>query len=81
MTTATETTEKQIDRLAKFILGNELLGEPSDNYGAVDASIRLHRVLIQAIATISTLPGYTHMTPWEVMDSQKKIADEIYQSD
>ncbi len=81
MTTATETIKEQIDRLAKFILGNDILGEPSRSEGAVDVSIRLHRVLLQAIATISTLPGYTHMTPWEVMASQKKIADEIHQSD
>ena len=81
MTTATETIKEQIDRLAKFILGNDILGEPSRSEGAVDVSIRLHRVLLQAIATISTLPGFTHMTPWEVMASQKKIADEIHQSD
>ena len=81
MTTATETIKEQIDRLAKFILGNDILGEPSRSEGAVDVSIRLHRTLLQAIATLSTLPGYTDMTPWEVMASQKKIADEIYQSD
>ncbi len=81
MTTATETIKEQIDRLAKFILGNDIFGEPSRSEGAVDVSIRLHRVLLQAIVTISTLPGYTHMTPWEVMASQKKIADEIHQSD
>jgi len=70
-----ETTQQQVDRLAKFILEQTLLGEPSRSEGAVDVSIRLHRVLLQAIATLSTLPGYTHMTPWEVMDSQKKLAE------
>lgn len=70
-----ETTQQQIDRLAKFILEHEILGEPSRSEGAVDVSIRLHKVLLQAIATISTLPGYTDMTPWEVMESQKKLAE------
>ncbi len=65
----------QVDKLAKFILANEFFGEPSRSEGAVDVSIRLHRVLIQAIATISTLPGYTDMTPQEVMESQKKLAE------
>lgn len=65
----------QVDRLAEFILGHQLLGEPSRSEGAVDVSIRLHKVLLQAIATLSTLPGYTDMTPWEVMESQKKLAE------
>lgn len=70
-------SEQQVDRLAKFILGNDILGEPSRSEGAVDVSIRLHRVLIQSIATLSTMPGYTHMTLREVMDSQKKLSEEI----
>ena len=66
----------QVDKLAQFILDHQfILGEPSRSEGAVDVSIRLHRVLLQAIATISTLPGYTDMTPWEVMESQKKLAE------
>ncbi len=65
----------QVDKLAKFILENDILGEPSRSEGAVDVSIRLHRVLLQAIATLSTVPGYTDMTPWEVMESQKKLAE------
>ena len=66
----------QVDKLAQFILDHQvILGEPSRSEGAVDVSIRLHKVLIQAIATISTLPGYTHMTPWEVMESQKKLSE------
>lgn len=75
-TTVVETSEQQVDRLAKFILEHQgILGEPSRNEGAVDVSIRLHKVLLQAIATLSTLPGYTDMTPWEVMDGQKKLAE------
>lgn len=65
----------QVDRLAKFILEHEILGEPSRSEGAVEVSIRLHKVLLQAIATLSTLPGYTDMTPWQVMESQKKLAE------
>ena len=66
----------QVDKLAKFILDHHvILGEPSRSEGAVDVSIRLHKVLLQAIATLSTLPGYTDMTPWEVMESQKKLAE------
>jgi hypothetical protein len=68
----------QVDKLAKFILEHEaILGEPSRSEGAVDVSIRLHKVLLQAIATLSTLPGYTDMTPFEVMESQKKLAAEV----
>ena len=35
------------------------------------------RVLIQCVATISTHEGYTHMTPWEVFESQQKWASEV----
>lgn len=35
------------------------------------------QVLIQCIATISTHEGYTHMTPWEVFESQQKWAESI----
>ena len=71
-----ETIDQQISRLAQFIMDHEgILGEPSRGEGAIEVSIRLHRVLLQAIATISTLPGYTDMTPWEVMESQKKLAE------
>jgi hypothetical protein len=37
-----ETAEEQIDRLAKFIMG-EVPGEPSESEGAVDCAIRLLR--------------------------------------
>lgn len=74
-TTVVETSQQQVDRLAEFILGHQLLGEPSRSEGAVDVSIRLHKVLLQAIATLSTLPGYSDMTPWEVMFAVKKLAE------
>ncbi len=38
-------TETQIDRLANFIMSEEVLGEPSHNEGAGDCAIRLIREL------------------------------------
>ena len=37
------------------------------------------RVLLQCIATLTTLPPYTSMTPWEVFDEQKRLAEGLYQ--
>ena len=34
------------------------------------------RVLVQAIATLSTRDGFTHMTPEEVFESQRALAFE-----
>ena len=73
-----ETACRQIDRLAKFMLDHQVLGESSCSEGAIDVSIRLHRILIQAIATISTQPGFTHMTPREVMDKVRQLEAEVH---
>ena len=35
------------------------------------------QVLVQAIATLSTREGFTHMTPEEVFDSQKRLAFDL----
>ncbi len=35
------------------------------------------QVLIQCVATISTHPGYTHMTPEEVFERQQEFAKSI----
>jgi hypothetical protein len=34
-------------------------------------------ILIQAIATLSTQPQFALMTPWEVFNHIKKIAQEV----
>lgn len=35
------------------------------------------RVIIQLLATTTTHPNYSHLTPWEVLDLHVKAAKEI----
>ena len=47
------TLEKQIDKLAKFIMGN-VPGEPSRSEGAIDCAIRIIRELQQKVIELTT---------------------------
>jgi hypothetical protein len=35
------------------------------------------RLLVQAIAALSTREGFSNMTPWEVFDTVKQQAEEV----
>lgn len=68
-----ESLESQVDRLARFIMG-EIPGEPSQSQGAVDTAIRLLRDYQRVLAENEDLKA--HEARWtETVERQRKTLD------